>query len=193
MPLLDPLHFIMNNYNNKVKRNPLLPSNYNYNTFSKLNDMNNTAYIDTFFGYLCSYLTINDINPSFSIYYGSVNGIAEKYHFDITDEYEELKNEKWFYKNLGDLFTIDMYVDSDSESDSESDRDSESDSDSGSDSKSEDADYICLLKDIPVQLFFIEKLDGTMEDFLKKDLNVLLMLSYFIPNNIRFTFTPEKI
>ena len=52
MPLLDPLHFIMNNYNNKVKRNPLLPSNYNYNTFSKLNDMNNTAYIDTFFGYL---------------------------------------------------------------------------------------------------------------------------------------------
>ena len=49
MPLLDPLHFIMNNYNNKVKRNPLLPSNYNYNTLDKLNDMNNTAYIDTFF------------------------------------------------------------------------------------------------------------------------------------------------
>ena len=31
------------------------------------------------------------------------NGIAEKYHFDITEEYEELKNEKWFYKNLGDI------------------------------------------------------------------------------------------
>ena len=163
MPLLDPLHFIMNNYNNKVKRNPLLPSNYNYNTFSKLNDMNNTAYIDTFFGFLCSYLTISDINPSFSIYYGSVNGVADKYHFDITEEYEELKNEKWFYKNLGDLFTIDMYVDSDSDSDSES--------------ESDDSDYICLVKDIPVQLFFIEKLDGTLEDFLKKDLDVLLIVS----------------
>ena len=57
-----------------------------------------------------------------------------------------------------------MYVDSDSE-------------DSDSDSDSDDADYICLVKDIPVQLFFIEKLDGTLEDFLKKDLDVLLILS----------------
>ena len=66
MPILDPLHYIMNNYNSLVKRNPLLPSNYNFNTFEKINDMNNSAYIDTFFGYICSYITTNDINPSFS-------------------------------------------------------------------------------------------------------------------------------
>ena len=49
MPLLDPLHFIMNNYNNIYKRKiSFLPSNYNFNTFDKLNDMNNNAYIDTF-------------------------------------------------------------------------------------------------------------------------------------------------
>ena len=98
MPLLDPLHFIMNNYSNINKRNPFLPSNYNYNTFDKINDMNNCAYIDTFFGYLCSYLTQNSISPAFSIFYGSLNGISNKYHFDITEEYDELKNEKWFYK-----------------------------------------------------------------------------------------------
>ena len=52
IPLLDPLYFLMNNYNNLIHRNPLLPSNYSYNSFSKINDMNNTAYIDTFFSYI---------------------------------------------------------------------------------------------------------------------------------------------
>ena len=28
IPLLDPLYFLMNNYNNLIKGNPLLPSNY---------------------------------------------------------------------------------------------------------------------------------------------------------------------
>ena len=41
------------NRNNKNNRNNYhLPSNYNYNTFNKINDMNNTAYIDIF----CSYI-----------------------------------------------------------------------------------------------------------------------------------------
>ena len=61
---------------------------------------------------------MNNINPSFSKYYGSVNGICNKYHYDITEEYDEFKNEKWFYKNLGELFSIDMYVD-ESEDESE--------------------------------------------------------------------------
>ena len=77
--------------------------------------MNNNAYIDTFFGYLCSELTINDASPSFSKFYGTINGISNKFHFDITEEYDEIKNEKWFSRNLGKLFTIDMYVDSDDE------------------------------------------------------------------------------
>jgi len=234
IPILDPLHFIMNNYNNLVKRNPLLPSNYNYNTFGKINDMNNSAYIDTFFGYICSYITMNNLNPSFSIFYGSVNGISNKYHFDITDEYDELKNEKWFYKNLGKLFSIDMYVDSDSDYDSESDSVSESDESTKSKSKSEsellkyksktgslkyksksesfktksrssrssrssnssysdNSDYICLIKDIPVQCFFIEKLDGTLEDFLKKDVNKDFLLSGLFQITFALHYLQKKL
>ena len=192
MPILDPLHFIMNNYNNLVKRNPLLPSNYNFNTFDKINDMNNSAYIDTFFGYICSNITSNDINPSFSTFYGSVNGISEKYHFDITEEYDDLKNEKWFHRNLGKLFSIDMYVDSDSDSDSDSEsnkslksneslKSDKSDKSNNSlksyNSSYHDSDYVCILKGLPVQLFFIEKLDGTLEDFLKVDVHKDLILS----------------
>ena len=70
----------MNNYNISTTRNPLLPSNYSYNTYSKINDMNNMAYIDVFFSYLASEITIQDKNPSFPIYYGSVNGISNYIH-----------------------------------------------------------------------------------------------------------------
>ena len=75
IPLLDPLYFILNNYNNFVHRNPLLPSVYSNNTYQKINNMNNNAYIDTFFSFICSEITIHDIIPSFPIFYGSINGI----------------------------------------------------------------------------------------------------------------------
>ena len=225
MPLLDPLHFIMNNYNNIYKRNSLLPSNYNFNTFDKLNDMNNNAYIDTFFGYLCSELTINNISPSFSKFYGTVNGISNKFHYDITEEYDEIKNEKWFSRNLGKLFTIDMYVDSDDDesnsslnsslkssnkslkSSNKSSNKSSKSSNKSSNKSSKNSlnsscdssisennnDYICIIKDIPVQFFFIEKLDGTMEDFLtEEDVNKDLLLSCILQISIALHLLQKK-
>ena len=123
---------MMNNYNNLIRRNPLLPSCYSYNTYSKLNDMDNTAYIDTFLSFLCSELTINDKIPSFPIYYGSVNGIKKEYNYDISDDYQQYKNEKWFYKNLGDLYTLDLYISSDEE-DNDIDIDNHNDNDNNND------------------------------------------------------------
>mgnify|MGYP001206865759 FL=1 len=170
IPILDPLYFLMNNYNNLIKRNPLLPSNYSYNSYHKINDMNNSAYIDTFFSFITSELTLNDINPSFPIFYGSLSGIKKEMKYDITEDYEDYKGEKWFYKTLGKTHTLDMYVSSD-ESD-ESDESSE-------DSYYDDNEYISLLQNIPCQNFFIEKLDGTLEDLLEKmeNTNTDLILS----------------
>ena len=165
IPILDPLYFLMNNYNNLIKRNPLLPSNYSYNSYNKINDMNNSAYIDTFFSFITSELTLNDVNPSFPIFYGSISGIKKELKYDITDDYEDYKGEKWFYKTLGKTHTLDMYVSSD-ESDSEGD-DSETNSNSGS--YYDDNEYISLLQEMPCQHFFIEKLEATLEDFLDKD------------------------
>jgi len=201
-----------NNYNLQSKYNHHLPSGYNYNTFSKINDMNNNAYIDVFCSYLFGQLTHLKKNPSFPIFYGSVNGIGS-YKYDITEEYPDLRMDKSFNDNIGKGFTLDMYV-SDSESEgsrsnsvseinsvSESNSDSESNSvseinsesiediqrsdfqvfsgdssesdrdneDSLSNSEGEDPihdDYIAILKKIPLQLLFIEKLEGTLEDFL---------------------------
>ena len=170
IPLLDPLYFLMNNYSNLTQRNPFLPSNYSYNTYSKINDMNNSAYIDTFFSFITSELTLNDINPSFPIFYGSLSGIKKEMKYDITDDYEEYKGEKWFYKTLGKTHTLDMYISSDDESESESDSD---------DSYYDDNEYISLLKKIPCQNFFIEKLEGTLEDLLDtvENTNTDLILS----------------
>ena len=90
----------MNNYNSYIHRNPLLPSCYSYNTYSKLNDMDNTAYIDTFFSFLCSELTLNNKNPSFPIFYGSVNGIKKEYNYDISKTIIIIKEKYWFHKMI---------------------------------------------------------------------------------------------
>ena len=42
------------------------------------------------------------------------------------------------------------------------------------------SDYICIIKDIPAQYFFIEALDGTLEDFLHGEINVDILLSSII-------------
>ena len=175
IPILDPLYFMMNNYNNTIYRNPILPSNYSYNTYNKINDMNNTSYIDNLFSYICSELTLQNINPSFPIYYGSIIGIKENLKYDITDEYSDYKEETWFHKNLGKTHTIDMYVSSDEEEDSDI---SEGD-DTSSKCSSNNNDYIARLKNIPCLHFFIEKLEGTLEDILDdiNNLNIDIILS----------------
>ena len=168
MSILDPIHIMMNNY--KLK-NDLLPNNYIHNFQNKINNLNNSVYIDTFFSYITSELVIEKNLPSFPLFYGSINGILEEYKLDISDEYHEFITEKWFHKNIGDIFTIDLFV---SETDSESNSESNSDS---SVSLYEDDDFICKFKDIPVQYLFIERLEGTLEDFLQENINYNLIIS----------------
>jgi len=206
IPLLDPLFWIMSNYNNFVPRNGLLPSGYNYNTYEKINNMDNNAYIDTFMSFICSEITTSNLNPSFPIFYGSLNGIKKEYNFDISEDYYSLKKEPWFYKNLTKHnIKLDMYISSDEEdSDDEEDNEkrstsgnssststsgnssststsgsSTSSSTSSSSSSTSGNDYIVILEKLPVQLFFIEKLQGTLEDLLTKigELNTDLILS----------------
>ena len=169
IPILDPIHCINNNYNLISNHNHYLPSGYNYNTFNKINDMNNNAYIDVFCSYLFGQLTQTKKNPSFPLFYGSLNGTGE-YKFDITEEYHDLKMDKCFNENLGKGFTLDMYV-SDSESDDSEIEDiprSDTESDSSKDDKYHD-DYIAIFKKLPIQLLFIEQLEKTLEDYLISD------------------------
>ena len=82
-PILDPITYIMNNYNSNPNRNPNLPSNYNYNTYSKINSMENSAYIDSYMTFIGDYLKHNKKLPCFANYYGSFNGIIKKFNYDL--------------------------------------------------------------------------------------------------------------
>ena len=174
IPIVDVMHCINDNYNFVTKNNYHLPSAYNYNTFKKINDMNNTAYIDVFCSYLFGNLTYNKINPSFALYYGSMNGIGN-YKYDISDEYHEIKNDKCFNKCIDKGFKLDVYI-------------SESESDSESDSEEDNDDYIAIIKDIPLQLLCIEKLEGTLEDLIDEDVSEELLLSCIFQISFALTY-----
>ena len=163
IPILDPIHTMMNNYSLKQSNN--LPSNYTYNTQSKINNMDNSCYIEALFSYITSQLTMNNILPSFPIYYGSINGISKDYRIDITDEYKEFSDERWFHKYIDDIFSIDLYI-SDDEFSCDSD---EEEFNNNSD------EFVSNFKNMPVQYIFIEKLEGTLEDFLIEDINIELI------------------
>ena len=179
IPLLDPIHYLLNNYNISNHRNHLLPSNYSFNTYIKINDMNNMAYIDIFFSYLVSNISISNKNPSFPIYYGSVNGIND-YKYDISDDIDELKNHSGFKKNFNNIVVESISDNSSTSSYSSYSTDSSDSSDSTNSTCSSDSDmddYIVTIKNFPVAYLFIEKLEGTLEDIIKYSLSLPLLRS----------------
>ena len=61
IPIIDIIHYCTNKYDTS---NSLLPSNYRYNIQSKINNMNNSAYIDAFFSIIASHLYLSNKTPS---------------------------------------------------------------------------------------------------------------------------------
>ena len=263
-PILDPITYIMNNYNIRPSRNQFLPSNYTYNTISKINSMENGSYIDGFMSYIGDNIANNNLLPCFSKYYGSLNGIIDNFSYDITDEFHSFKKEHWFRNNIGKIFNIDVYESSDEESSDEESDDGESEEDmmnveienvdeivdveietvdeivdveieGGMDkyisietspkssqssnmsnmSNMSNRDYIVNIKNFPVQMTFMEKLEGTLEDLLEEEVysepliksilfQIIFALAYLQKhfkfthndlhiNNIMYTTTDKKV
>ena len=192
--ILDPMHCIQNNYNLNNHHQYHLPSGYNYNSFQKINSIDNSAYIDTFCSFLMGQLVSDKISPSFPLFYGSVNCLGS-YKYDITEEYPDLRMDKCFHQNMGKQFKLEIYgSDSDSEEDDRDDLDDSDDSDiedivrddisddvlsesssvsdrndefsESSDDQERIDDCIAVLPKVPLQYLFIEALDGTLEDYL---------------------------
>lgn len=177
IPLLDPIHFMLNKYSIYYKRNPFLPSNYLANTQNKINNFDNMAYIDVFCSYLFSDLTYRDKLPCFPLYYGSVNGLKD-YNQDITDDIEDFQMNEDFMKTYEKTFTIkkvelkedleDLSSKSSIESISRSDI---SDSVLSYSSSGFYSDLIIAeLKKYPVISLFIERLKGTLDELIDESL-----------------------
>lgn len=106
-PILEPLAFIQNEYN--IEHENKLSNIYSFLTSKKINDCNNTAYIDSFASFVLSRLTENNSAPTFPLFYGTFSGIAEKFKFDITEDYDHIEDEDWFQKGIDEgLFEIDV-------------------------------------------------------------------------------------
>lgn len=97
--LLDPIHTIKGYYDHPekgVKRRQ-----------EKLENPMNQAYVDALANYLLGQLRERNISPHFCFFYGGFKGIAEKYRYNITDEFESYRKyrEFWNKKRKG-LFSI---------------------------------------------------------------------------------------
>ena len=122
-PLLDPIKFMTGKYhitdNNKLPEQTYLynlPSigpeevidtPNNNKVHSKLLNINNSAYVDSFFVYLSSILLHNTNFIHGLDYYGSFLGIKKNYTFNICDDLDYLVQSDYFKKNKNVLFEVD--------------------------------------------------------------------------------------
>lgn len=104
-PLLDPLKFMLGKYDTDGKE--LLPKTLEYSDFSKIKDVNNSAYTDSFFSYLTSKLLEEHGFIHGLDFYGSFLGIQKNFTYDARDDIEYLYESSNFHKNKGVLFEMD--------------------------------------------------------------------------------------
>ncbi len=104
--LLDPVMSIKNYYDHAEKGES--------RRLYKLNNPMNQAYIDTLANYLLGQLRQRNLSPHFCQFYGGWKATAEKYRFNITEEFESYRRYKdfWNRKREG-KFTL--YVEKDSD------------------------------------------------------------------------------
>lgn len=107
-PLLDPLKYIIGKYDIEDKHLLNLPSFSNQTHFhEKLKDVNNSAYVDSFFSYLTSTLLHKHGFLHGIDFYGSFLSIKENYLVNIYDDIEYIDEFDFFHKNKGVLFNVD--------------------------------------------------------------------------------------
>jgi hypothetical protein len=107
-PLLDPLKYLVGKYDITDTKLLTLPSFTNQAiTNAKINDVNNSAYIDSFFSYLTSKLLHTHGFLHGIDFYGSFLSIKEDYVVNIYDDIEYINDFDFFHKQKDILFTVD--------------------------------------------------------------------------------------
>ena len=113
-PLLDPVKYICNKYDLSKNLITLPQVDISNNlTHSKINDVNNSAYVDGFFTFLTSQLlhTHNFIHGLDC--YGTFLAIKKNLLIDISDDIDFLYNSDDFHKNNNNIFkfTNNLHID----------------------------------------------------------------------------------
>ena len=104
-PLLDPNKYITGSYT--INEDDQLPQWQSTKTHEKLLDMNNAAYIDSFFYYLSSRLKHKGFAHGLE-FYGSYLGFKHNFKYTLEDDAEFIMNDAFFKKHYGTLFTTNV-------------------------------------------------------------------------------------
>jgi len=107
-PLLDPIKYIIGKYDISNVDLLNLPNFENVNSDPKVRDMNNSAYVDSFFTYLTSKLLHDHKFVHGLDFYGSFLGIKHDFAFNVVDDIDYITESSFFHKNNGTLFTVDI-------------------------------------------------------------------------------------
>lgn len=108
-PLLDPVKFLIGKYNLNDDSLLSLPNLQNKDKETKLNDANNSSYVDCFFSFLSSKM-LNEHKVSTCIdFYGSFLTVQRKYKINIADDFEYLSDSKFFMENMNKMYDFSKY------------------------------------------------------------------------------------
>jgi len=96
-PILDTTSMIQGDYIETHISTWLPTKNHRHeNTALKIQNPQNTAYIDSLCSIILGRLSEENVCPHFGSVYGVYNGIFSEYNEDITQEYSAYKREEWF-------------------------------------------------------------------------------------------------
>ena len=98
--LLEPMRVLENKYTPPKTTGLPWHTQSTYAYINKIQSPHNQAYVDTTAAYLVSRLREENISPHFSLHYGSLTMISNTYLYNITDDYQSYKKEKWFWSGI---------------------------------------------------------------------------------------------
>jgi hypothetical protein len=109
-PLLDPFKYIIGKYNyNDVNLFNLPSINKSGQVNPKIADVNNAAYVDSFFSFLTSQILNTHSFIHGLDFYGSFLAIKNNYKINVMDDIEYLIHSEFFIKKQNILFTVEDY------------------------------------------------------------------------------------
>ena len=109
-PLLDPFKYIVGKYNHTDEQLFNLPSfDKSIKIHPKIEDTNNSSYIDGFFCFLTSQMLNNHSFIHGVDYYGSFLAIKNNYKLNIIDDLDYLVTSEFFNKKQNVLFSVEDY------------------------------------------------------------------------------------
>ena len=98
--LLDPIQWIKGEYNLPKQNGLPTHSKAHVKTLEKLQDPGNRAYIETIAAYAVGRLYEEGVSPHFNAFYGAFCATAGIYRYNLSEDYQSYRYERWFWKGF---------------------------------------------------------------------------------------------